>query len=168
MRLVYPCEKYLKSYQEAYDEYVENKVDTYGFDDINTVDVVKKYYNYRKGINLKENRVPQTTYWLVDGDEFIGEIGIRHRLNDCLLIRGGHIGYGVRYSKWGQGLGTKMLSMALKKAKEMGLERVLVTCNKDNIASARVIEKNGGQLENVVDVEVDGKIVPTKRYWIDL
>ena len=168
MRLVYPSTKYLKSYQEAFDEYVEHNVDTYAFDDTNAVDVVKKWYNYRKGINLKPNRVAQTTYWLVDGGKFIGEIGIRHELNDYLLQYGGNIGYGVRYSCWGKGYGTKMLSLALKKAKNLGLDKVLITCDDDNLASAKVIEKNNGKLENVVENTIDGKTILTRRYWIEL
>ena len=99
MRLVYPNKKYYKSYDAAFQEYKKNKITKYNFDDIHKVDVEKKYYNYRKGINLKPNRVPQTTYWLVDKDEFIGEICIRHKLNESLEKYGGHIGYGVRYSQ---------------------------------------------------------------------
>ena len=168
MRLVYPSAKYLKSYQEAFAEYAQHNVTTYEFDDASQVDVVKKYYNYRKGINLKPNRVAQTTYWLVDGDKFIGEISIRHELNDFLLQYGGHIGYGIRYSCWGRGYGTKMLALALEKAKRIGLEKVLITCDDDNYASAKVIEKNNGQLENIVGNVIDGKPIRTKRYWIQL
>ena len=168
MRLVYPSEKYLKSYQEAFEEFKKHNVKTYAFDDINEVDVVKKYYIYRKGINLKPNRVAQTTYWLVEGDKFIGEIGIRHELNESLLKYGGHIGYGIRYSCWGKGYGTKMLSLALKKAKHMGLNKVLITCDNDNFGSAKVIENNNGKLENIVNNTIDGKTVQTKRYWIEL
>ena len=168
MKLVYPSYKYLQSYQEAFVEYNEHNVDTYAFDDINTVDVVKKWYNYRKSINLKPNRVPQTTYWLVDGDKFIGEIGIRHELNDFLLQYGGHIGYGIRYSCWGKGYGTKMLSLALKKAKQLGLDKVLITCDNDNFASAKVIENNNGKLENIVENTIGGKTFLTRRYWIIL
>lgn len=168
MRLVHPCKKYLESYQEAFNEYIEHNVDTYSFDDINEVDVVKKYYNYRKSIELKPNRVAQTTYWLVEGNEFIGEIGIRHALNDSLLRYGGHIGYGIRYSCWGKGYGTKMLSLALKKAKQLGLNKVLITCDNDNYASAKVIENNNGKLENIVENLINGKIIQTRRYWIEL
>ena len=168
MKLVYPQEKYLKSYQEAFTEYNKHNVTTYAFDDITEVDVVKKYYNYRKGIDLKPGRVPQTTYWLVEGDKFIGEIGIRHELTESLLKYAGHIGYGIRYSCWGKGYGTKMLALALKKAKSIGLNRVLITCDEDNIASAKVIENNGGKLENIIENIVDGKPVQTKRYWIEL
>ena len=168
MKLIYPSEKYLKSYQEAFEEYKNHGVDTYAFTDINQVDVVKKCYNYRNGINLMPNRVAQTTYWLVEGDRFIGEIGIRHKLNESLMNYGGHIGYGIRYSCWGKGYGTKMLSLALKKAKRMGLDKVLITCNDDNYASAKVIENNNGNLENIVTNTIDGKTIQTRRYWIEL
>ena len=168
MRLVYPNKKYLKSYNEAFQEYKENNVSTYSLEDPNQVDVVKKYYNYRNNINLKPGRVPQTTYWLVEKSEFIGEISIRHILNENLEKYGGHIGYGIRFSKWGQGYGTKMLELGLKKAKLMGLEKVLVTCNDDNYGSAKVIENNGGILQDIIENEIDGKKIQTRRYWINI
>ena len=169
IKLVLPSEKYLKSYQEAHDEYVKNGVTTYSFNDPSTCDILAKYERYRNERDLPTNRVGQTNYWLVDDerDYFIGEIGIRHKLNGALLKRGGHIGYGIRYSEWHKGYGTKMLEMALKIAKEMNLSRVLITCNDDNIASARVMEKNGFVLEDKVLVfsEEDGKEILTRRYW---
>lgn len=168
MKLIYPSKKYYKSYDEARLEYEQKKITDYYFDDVNIVDVEKKYKDLRKGRNLKPGYVPQTTYWLIDNDEFIGEIGIRHELNDNLIRYGGHIGYGVRYSKWKQGYGTKMLTLALDKAKKMGLEYVLITCDLDNIASAKVIENNGGSLENVIENIRDGVKIKTKRYWIKL
>ena len=168
MRLVFPNKKYYTSYNEAYQEYKKHNVTTYWFDDISQVDVQKKYYNNRHAIDLKPGRVAQTTYWLIDGDRFIGEIGIRHELNDFLINYGGHIGYGIRFSEWNKGYGSKMLALALKKAKKMGLEKVLITCNHDNIGSAKVIENNGGKLENIVENIIDGKKVLTKRYWINL
>ena len=102
------------------------------------------------------------------GEEFIGEISIRHNLTDSLLRYGGHIGYGIRYSKWNSGYGTKMLALALKKAKHMGLNKVLITCDEDNIGSAKVIENNGGILENIIENIIEGKKIYTKRYWIEL
>ena len=89
-------------------------------------------------------------------------------LTDSLLRHGGHIGYGIRYSKWNFGYGTKMLALALKKAKQMGLEKVLITCNDDNIGSAKFIENNGGILQDIIKNVVDGKKIYTKRYWIEL
>ena len=90
---------------------------------------------------------------------------IRHRLNDALARRGGHIGYGVRYSEWNRGYGTQMLTLALEKAKEMRISPVLITCNDDNLASARVMEKNGFVLRDKIIVTNDGKDFLTRRYW---
>ena len=96
---------------------------------------------------------------------FIGEVTIRHRLNDALLRRGGHIGYGIRYSEWNRGYGTRLLALALEKAKERQLSPVLLTCNDDNLASARVIEKSGFTLADKVVNTNNGKTVLSRRYW---
>lgn len=72
---------------------------------------------------------------------FLGKISIRHRLTDALLRYGGHIGYGIRYSQWNKGYGTLLLKLALEKAGEMGIHEVLTTCDDDNAASAKVMEK---------------------------
>lgn len=168
MKLVYPSEKYLKSYNEAYKEYKKHKIDKYDFYNAEEIDIVKYCYNARKGIGLQPGWVTQTTYWLIDGNEFVGEISIRHSLTESLLRYGGHIGYGVKHSKWKQGYGSKMLSMALEKAKSIGLKKVLITCDDDNIGSAKVIENNGGMLENIIENTINGKLIHTKRYWISL
>lgn len=94
----------------------------------------------------------------------VGAINIRHYLNESLLLDGGHIGDGVRPSERGKGYAGEMIRLALEECKKLGMYRVLMVCNKDNIASARTIQKNGGVLEN--EVEVDGKI--EQRYWISL
>ena len=158
-----PEEKYLKSYLEAYDEYAAQKISTYGMTDARSVDIFEKYDNYRHDRNLKPDRVGSDYYWLVDdeADYFIGEICVRHRLNDALRLRGGHIGYVIRYGEWGRGYGTLMLKLALEKAKARGLSEVLITCDDTNLASARVMEHNGCVLAD--KVEVDG--VLNRRYW---
>ena len=168
MKLVYPNKKYINSYKQAYQEFIKNDVKTYHFDNPDEIDIIKKYYNYRHNINLKPGYVPMTAYWLVENDEFIGEISIRHQLTESLKRYGGHIGYAIRYSSWNKGYGTKMLSLALKKAKEMGLEKVLITCDDDNIGSARVMEKNGGVFADKIKNTIDGKDVLTRRYWFNL
>lgn len=168
MKLVYPNKKYLNSYKQAVEEFKTNNVTTYFFDDPNEIDVIKLSYNNRKGIDLKPTYVPQTSFWLIDNEEFIGKIDIRHSLTPSLINYGGHIGYAVRYSKWNMGYGTKMLNMGLKKAKKMGLNKVLITCNNDNFGSAKVIENNGGKLENVIENIIDEKKIFTRRYWIEI
>ena len=167
IKLIVPNEEYLRSYIEAYNEYVDNNVSTYFFTDTSSCDIFAKFDRYRNERDLPPNRVGEDKFWLVDDEKsyFIGEIAVRHRLNDALAQRGGHIGYGVRYSEWNHGYGTKMLGLALEKAKEMHISPVLITCNDDNIASARVMEKNGFTLRDKITVSTDGKDLLARRYW---
>lgn len=166
IRLVKPAHAYLKSYTEAFDAYQLQGISTYGMTDPRSCDIFQKYENYRQERNLPSNRVGADYYWLVDDEQayFIGEIVIRHCLNDALFVRGGHIGYVVRHDEWNKGYATLMLKLALEKAKERGLTRVLLTCNDTNLASATVIEKNGFLFEN--KVEVDG--ILSRRYWKEI
>lgn len=92
--------------------------------------------------------VPDTELWYVEGDEYLGRIGIRHRLTPRLLEMGGHIGYDVRPSARRRGHATAMLREALRVAHGLGIERALVTCTVDNVGSRTVIERNGGVLED--------------------
>jgi len=118
------------------------------------------------GENDPDGLVPDSTYFALDTGRniFVGAVNIRHRLNGDLLLRGGHIGDGIRPSERGRGFGTAMIGLALEKCRALGLSRVLMTCDRNNIASARTIQKNGGVLENEVDA--DGVII--QRYWIRL
>jgi predicted acetyltransferase len=110
--------------------------------------------------------VPQTTFWLVDGDAYIGRLSLRHHLNDSLRLIGGHIGYDIRPSMRRQGYGTRALALGLIEARNLGLTRVLVTCDKENTGSRRIIERNGGVLEDETTIpDYDGVILP---YWITL
>nr|WP_319488219.1 GNAT family N-acetyltransferase [uncultured Caproiciproducens sp.] len=112
-----------------------------------------------------EHFVPGTTWFYVnEKGRILGAVNLRHRLNEYLLSLGGHIGYGVRPSERRKGYASKMLSLALGKAKELGLHKVLITCDKDNCGSARTIQKNHGILEN--EVQDEDRI--TQRYWINL
>ncbi len=118
-----------------------------------------------KGVELKGGRVPQTVYWMIADGVYIGRVSIRHYLNENLLKEGGHIGYDVIPSKRKNGYGTKLLEYGLLKSKEMKLEKVLVTCDEENVGSRKIIEKCGGVLENVIKNEN----APAKcRFWISL
>ena len=110
--------------------------------------------------------VTSTLYVAVRAGEqrIVGMIDLRHRLNDFLTECGGHIGYSVRPDERRKGYASQMLAMALEKAKARGLARVLVTCDDDNIASARTIERNGGNWENTI--QKDGEAI--RRYWINI
>ena len=92
--------------------------------------------------------VPATTLWWADGDEYLGRLTIRHRLTPLLLMAGGHIGYDVRPSARRRGHATAMLAAARPVARGLGIDPVLITCHEDNVASRKVIEANGGVLED--------------------
>jgi predicted acetyltransferase len=111
-------------------------------------------------------KVPFSVFWLAEGDAFIGEASIRHHLNAYLLKEGGHVGYGIRPSCQRQGRGKLILALALEECRRLGLERVLLTCLQDNVASARIIEANGGELENVIEDPAGRGAL--RRYWISL
>jgi predicted acetyltransferase len=118
------------------------------------------------GIGLPEGYVPQTTFWSVVEDEIVGVIRIRHYLTPWLEQEGGHIGYEIRPSYRGKGYGKRQLQLALEKLREWGWSKVLITCDENNAASARVIEANGGKLENIIILPDND--LPVRRYWITL
>jgi predicted acetyltransferase len=111
----------------------------------------------REGSSRPPGYVPGTTMWWVAGDEYFGRLTIRHQLTPALLDNGGHIGYDIRPSARRRGHATAMLAAALPVAHELGIDPVLITCNVDNIGSRKVIEANGGVLED----ERDGRL----RFW---
>jgi predicted acetyltransferase len=120
-----------------------------------------------RGEQLPPGHVPSTFLFAFDGARIVGRVSIRHALNDDLLRLGGHIGYVVVPEFRRRGYATAMLRQALQIARrDLGLSRVLLTCDDDNVGSIRTIEKNGGVLENIVtgpDV-----FTPKRRYWIDI
>jgi len=105
-----------------------------------------------------EGHVPATTLWWAEGDEYLGRIAIRHRLTQHLLDYGGHIGYDIRPSARRRGHATTMLAHALPAAAALGIDPALITCDEDNIGSRKVIESNGGQLDDQRGVKL--------RFWV--
>lgn len=114
----------------------------------------------------KEGYVLASTFFAYDRerDILVGAVDIRHSLNEALLLDGGHIGDGVRPSERRKGYATAMIALALDECRKLGIEKVLMVCNKENTGSAKSIQNNGGVLENEINVE--GETV--QRYWIQL
>ncbi len=112
--------------------------------------------------------VPATQYLFVreEDDKVVGMIQIRHYFNDFLEKYGGHIGYSVAPDERRKGYAAQMLKAALLKCRELGLEKVLITCIRGNEGSKRTILKNGGSYESTV-YEPDEDIY-LERYWISL
>jgi predicted acetyltransferase len=117
----------------------------------------------RRGDDLPPDRVPATFLVAEVGSEIVGRASIRHELNAFLAELGGHIGYGVRPHHRRRGYAVEILRQSLVVARAEGVERVLVTCDDDNIPSVRVIERLGGVLE---DVRAAPGATPKRRYWI--
>ena len=98
-------------------------------------------------------------------DQVVGMVNIRHELNDYLIRFGGHIGYSIRPSYRNQGYAKLQLKMALDILKDRGVQKALITCNQDNIASMKTILACGG-IEDESTIEPDGTVI--KRFWIQI
>ena len=127
---------------------------------------VAAYMRSLDGSHPRPGLVEDKTFFCLDTDRkiFVGAVNIRLRLNEALLRNGGHIGDGVRPSERRKGIVTKMIGLALEECRKLGIYRVLMVCNRDNIGSAKSIKNNGGVLEN--EIVVDGET--EQRYWITL
>lgn len=125
-----------------------------------------RYIKFLQSLKLNEQIIglPNTTYFCIDIDKerFIGAVNIRHKLDDRYLLSGGHIADGVRPSLRGQGYGTILMRLAIQKCRELGIRDVLITCDKNNIASAKTIINNSGKLEN--ELFIGGRT--EQRYWV--
>ncbi|SHJ44603.1 GNAT family N-acetyltransferase [Thermoclostridium caenicola] len=160
-------EAYLAFIAECRDDIIATNFDAMiPLSDTHTVEAdIEKLTDFHLGKGLPDNWVPGSTYWLIeDKNRIIGTVNIRHWLNEALMFRGGHISYYIRPSERGKGYGTRMLTLALERCREMGLEKVLITCKKDNSPSAKIIQKHGGVLASE---GVDGPDI-IQRYWIQL
>ena len=178
--LVSPHRDYHRSFLTAADEHIAASEEHYAGslvwqgdgrfagkeftrDGLESPEVFAEYARFLADDRLVESPrpahfVPATTLWMVDGGEFLGRISVRHELTKFLLEVGGHIGYSVRPGARGRGHATRALRMVLPICADLGIEEVLVTCDDDNEASRRTIERNGGVLE-----DVRGKKM---RFWI--
>ena len=128
-------------------------------------DFLQRQLDNANGVNMPPGWVRRTTFWLLDNNDAIAGIShLRHELNDVLRRQGGHIGYYVRPAARGKRLGTSILALTLAEGRKLGIERFLLTVDAENVPSIRVIEGNGGVLENEGPHPETGR--PYRRYWI--
>jgi predicted acetyltransferase len=120
---------------------------------------------FRDHGSLPTGLVPGTFLLAIVGTDLVGRASIRYELNEYLAVAGGHIGYGVVREHRGKGYATTILRQSLVIARSQGVGRALLTCDIDNLTSARVIERCGGIFESTVDDPRGGS--PKRRYWID-
>ncbi len=167
LKLIKPSAEYKKQISDMLDEWYSTgeKIIPYSIRRLDYHD----FEYYCDNLEIKDTSgglVPDSTFFCFDTDRnvVVGAVNIRHFLNESLLLNGGHIGDGVVPSERRKGIATAMIGLALKECKKLGIEKVLMVCDKDNIGSAKSIINNGGVLEN--EVVVDG--VTEQRYWIDV
>ena len=118
--------------------------------------------------NNDREKIPANTFFAIrkNDNKIVGTVNIRYKLNEKLLKRGGHVGYSVRPFERRKGYATEILFLALLKLREMNVNNVLITCDKENIGSVKTIQKNNGILENEILDSETNKII--QRYWINL
>jgi predicted acetyltransferase len=170
LKLVLPTPEYKDKLMDYKREFIENRDSMDGTAGLGNSETFEEWYgaffNNLKEETARDGFVPATTYMAlsVDDSRLIGMIDIRHRLNDYLLNFGGHIGYSIRKSERQQGYANEMLGLALVECLKLDIKKVLITCDKNNIASAKTIINNNGKLEN--EIPEGTKI--TQRYWVSL
>ena len=127
---------------------------------------LEKLASYENEETLPDGRVLSTQYITVRvrDNKIVGLINARWYLNDFLMLHGGHIGDSVRPTERNKGYATEQIRLVLKEFKNKGVDKVLITCKEENIASAKTIEKNGGKFENKVTHDGD----TYRRYWITI
>ncbi len=129
---------------------------------------VDSLHNYAQGINVPEDWVPYHTFWLTDSEQkILGVIRIRTSMeNEYVRQYAGHIGYDISPLHRNKGYGRDILRLGLEKARLLGLDKLLLTCDHDNSGSIKIIESNGGVFESEIFNESKNKLM--HRYWINL
>ena len=169
INLVVPTKEYEAQAKEYIEEHKKNgEFNLYGGARLGKVpydEWLQQLKNNSDEKTVHPKWVISSTFFAVVNGRIIGLIDIRHTLNCFLQNGGGHIGYGVRPSERSKGYATELLNLGLNYCKDIGLEKVMLACYKENRASSKTIEKCGGKLDREF-IYHDGKMVQV--YWISI
>lgn len=164
-----PIDIYKESYISALEEFQSEGLNLkYDKSELN-----KNFYNFIKELNELElnpkielGKVKESTYWLIDKQEFIGRISIRHSLSEYLEKYDGNIGFEICPSKRKMGYGSILLSLGIEQAKKLELNKILIMCKDSNTASIKIIEKNNGILIEKYFVKINTEKIYIRKYII--
>lgn len=163
--LTRPHQRYQASYIEAVWEYISEKRTVSWHPQI----LRRRFDEYLRVLQQAETdplagMAPASRFWLIGaGDRYLGDVDVRHHLNESLERFGGHIGYKIRPSARRKGYGRLICRLGIEQARKLGIGDILITCDDDNIGSCNIIEANGGQLQDKID---NDRGVLTRRYWV--
>lgn len=173
LELISPCNEYKEQVMACRKIFLEKEESFDGCAGLEECNTYEEWIDFDNRLSKKygESYVPSDVYLAIrkSDDKLIGIIDIRKELTDFLYKYGGHIGYSVIPDERRKGYAKEMLKLALEKCKVLKINRVLLTCDKQNIASSKTIIANGGVLENeVIDDANLGEPGIIQRYWISL
>lgn len=172
MELIKPCEKYLNSYLKGcremwghiHDNYIIHNPDEF----LKWKDsIFQEYENNEQGKNLPKGFVPNTTFWVIDNDTYVGSINIRLEPSKQLYEYGGTCGFVIISSYRGKGNGIKVAKLALNKIKQLKISPILLTCEEDNEPSKRTLEHLPYKKKELYETFLYGKMRKVRRYTFE-
>jgi len=156
VELLQPTQEYERSYRDYIAELGDEERYPFplDFDHTDFPALLRRLQALAEGKDLPAGYVPSSTFWLVETGELVGVSNLRHCLNQQLRHYGGHIGLGIRPSCRKRGLGKTLLGLTIEEAWRRGICEVHVHCYKGNDASAKMIQRSGGELHSeIAEVE---------------
>ena len=170
--LIKPSVEYAEQIKEYRQEFLDSGDSMDGCGPLrrleNTEEYLKACKDYENIDTIPEDKVQATQFFCVrmNDNRIVGMIQVRHYFNEYLEKYAGHIGYSIRPSERRKGYAKEMLKLALPFCREIGLDKVLITCAEGNIGSEKTIRSNGGIYESTVQEPNSGRYL--KRFWIQL
>ena len=166
MKLVVPDIFYKESYADALNESLAECISPeQTLSEVKNIEgTIQHKLDAGNGINLRSGEVMRSEFWLIDDEKYIGNIQIRHKPSGRTSESASHIYYEIRPSQRKKKYGAEILKLGLIEARALGLSEVIITCEKGNIPSKKIIEANRGEF--LEEIHMGGGERPLLKYRI--